>query len=357
MRLFRKLLTVILIVSLLCAGLVSCGVHKDTSLDKIQFLDLTWAVGAPLPGASDFVQGLPEGYTVKFAEDYNFVKLGEYTLTLIISDRKGKENERTVTFTLAVDEEPPVITGAGDIVAYLGDGVSYRSGVSVSDNCNNPVTLDINSSAVDTSAEGSYPVIYTAIDGAGNVTTLTVTVYVYRETVTEDMLWTEIDRLIAANIPQSATTEQKARAVYNYVYYSISYADSSDKSDWVRAAYEGIRTGQGDCYTYFALSKAFFVRLGIENKDIQRTEGIVTERHYWNMVNIGTSASPRWYHFDACQLRGESAPFGCLLTDAQINAFSRQKTDANGVSNYFYAYNSAAYPATDTKIITSTSYD
>ena len=171
------------------------------------------------------------------------------------------------------------------------------------------------------------------------------------------MLWAQIDRLITENVSRYATTEQKVREIYSYVYYSIAYTDSSDKNDWVRAAYEGIRTGQGDCFTYFALSKAFFVRLGIESKDIQRSEGIVTERHYWSMVNIGSESSPRWYHFDACRIRGVAAPFGCLLTDAQIDAFNRYKVDENGVSNYFYAYDRAKYPTTDPTVITHTAFD
>jgi len=300
---------------------------------------------------------MPDGYTVRFAEDYAFSNQGTYSLRLVFADESGKETEREVELRLIRDEEPPTLTGASDLSVCVGDGVSYRAGVETKDNCDAPVMLKIDSSAVNTAAEGQYPVVYTAIDGAGNVTTVTVTVYVYLQAVTEEMLWVEIDRLIASNIPQSATTEAQVRAVYHCVYDSIEYTSHSDKSDWVRAAYEGIRTGQGDCYTYFALSKAFLTRLGIESMDIQRTKGIVTERHYWNYVNLGTQDSPRWYHLDACHILGEPKPFGCLLTDAQIAAFSAQRTDSNGISNYFYAFDSAAYPASDTKIITPTFYD
>ena len=355
MRKTRYILSFLLVLSMLAASLVSC---KDTSVEAPQVREhLTWAVGAPLPTASAFVISMPEGMTVRFAEEYTYPQLGTYPLKLIFTDEKGKITEREVSMTLVLDTEPPSILGTGDFSVYVGDGVSYRAGVSVTDNCYGEVKLSIDSSAVDTAAEGCYPVIYTATDAAGNVKTVTVTVYVYREAVTQEMLWVEIDRLIANHVSTQGSRELQARDVYQYVYFSISYSDSSDKSDWVRAAYEGLRTGEGDCFTYFALSKAFFIRLGIESKDIQRTEGIVTERHYWNLVNIGTPAAPRWYHFDACHLRGETPPFGCLLTDAQIAAFSRYKTDANGVSNYFYAYDSTAYPATDVTIITKTAYD
>ena len=354
----RRSICIFIIFAMLLGVLSTMTSCKDSNDgDTIELKNLTGAVGAPLPEASDFVVTLPEGASLRFSENYSFSQLGSYRLTLIMTDRRGKQSEHEVEMTLINDQEKPTIVGVNDISVYVGDGVSYRNGISLLDNCDGPVRLEVDSKAVDTSKEGVYAVTYTAIDAAGNVTVKEISVYVYTLRVTEEMLWGEIDRLIEEKIPKQFTTEQKARAIYSYVYYAISYSDSSDKSDWIRAAYDGIRTGQGDCFTYFALSKAFFIRLGIESKDVKRTEGIVDERHYWSMVNIGTEASPRWYHFDACHIRNVAAPFGCLLTDAQIDAFNQYRVDANGVSGYFYAYDRASYPATDATIITVTQFD
>ncbi len=356
MKLFRSVFCCFLATVTLCLCLLSCQ-NEEAVPPLFSCRSLTWGVGGRLPEAEDFVESLPQGYTVRFAEDYAFSNLGDYSLKLIFTDERGRETEREVALSLILDAEPPTVTGVADLSVCVGDGISYRAGVQISDNCDAPVTLTVDSSAVNTAAEGSYPVIYTAKDGAGNVTTVTATVYVYLQAVTEEMLWVEIDRLIATNIPQSATVEEQVRAVYHCVYDSIEYTSHSDKSNWVRAAYEGIRTGQGDCYTYFALSKAFLIRLGIENMDIQRTKGIVEERHYWNFVNVGSKDAPRWYHLDACHILGEPKPFGCLMTDAQIAAFSAERTDSNGVSGYFYAYDTTAYPASETRVITPTFYD
>ncbi len=355
-KLYRSI-ALILTLALLCGAFCACRDGESDKPETLQWKDLTWAVGAPLPEAKDFLQVLPTDCTVAFAEPYAFDALGVHAVSVIVTKPDGKEIRQTVRLTLIEDTQAPTLTGVKDLSVCVGDGVSYRTGVSVADNCDNPVTLTVDSSAVDTAREGSYPVSYTATDGAGNSTEITVTVYVYREAVTKEMLWELIDPLIAQKIPASGTKELKARAVYDYVYYHIAYTDSSDKNDWVRAAYEGLRTGKGDCFTYFALSKAFFERMGIPNMDIQRTEGIVTERHYWNLVNIGSEGAPSWYHFDACRIRGELPSLGCLMTDAQLDAYSAWKTDANGVSNYFYAYNRAAYPATDVTVITPTQYD
>ena len=95
------------------------------------------------------------------------------------------------------------------------------------------------------------------------------------------------------------------------------------------------------------------MRLGIDTMDVKRTEGIVVERHYWNLVNIGTQEAPRWYHFDACRLSGVQHS-GCLLTDQQLHSYTARRVDADGVGNYFYAFDTTAFPATDTRIITDT---
>ena len=345
-----------LTVLLLVVALTACEEAPKEGVN-LPWRSLTWAVGAPLPEPRDFLQTLPEGYSVRFAEEYAFSVLGDHTVTLIATAPDGTECRQVLHLSLVVDEQAPVITGTKDISAVIGEGVSYRSGVTVTDNCDNPVTLTVDQSAVQMDTEGSYPVTYTATDGAGNTAEAVVTVYIYHEAVTTDVLWEVIDRIIAEKIPTSGTRELQARAVYEYVYYNVAYSDSSDKNDWVRAAYEGLRTGQGDCFTYFALSKAFFERLGIESMDIQRTEGIVTERHYWNLVNIGSKEAPRWYHFDACRIRGELPSLGCLMTDRQLENFNAYKTDASGVSNYFYAFDHNAYPATDATVITPTAYD
>jgi hypothetical protein len=144
------------------------------------------------------------------------------------------------------------------------------------------------------------------------------------------------------------TVEEKLRAAYDYIQAHISYVSDSDKSDWVRAAYESLFvTGSGDCFNYFAAAKAVICRLGLDYREIQRTPGLTEETHYWLMVNIGTSQNPQWYHYDCTRLRSEYNHSGCLLTDTQINAY-------NKVRPYFYAYDASQYPASATRIITQT---
>ncbi len=350
-----RLLSLLLLCACMSLVLISCGNDGEgDGGEAAAFRDLTWAVSAPLPRAEDFVKHLPEGCTVRFAETYTFPKLQTYSLELILSSPVGEESRHTVKLHLVRDEEPPVLIGLQDLSVVLGRGISYLSGVRAEDNCDGEVKLEVDTSRVDSSKLGTYPVYYTATDQAGNRTEVRMSVTVYQKEVTLDMLNAEIDDVIKEIITKSMTVEEKARAVYDYVYDNVAYVATSDKSSWVRAAYEGLSTRQGDCYTYFALSKAFFERLGIENIDLKRTQkmsALMDERHFWNLVNIGTEDSPMWYHFDACHIKEQPRPWGCLVTDAQLQEVNAEM-EKNGISNYFYAYDTEGIPKTELTVIT-----
>lgn len=348
-RLAVRMLALLVLLPLLAA----CRREQEI---PYEVRNLTWPLGAALPEAEDFVDRLPEGWTVSFAEEFAPDRLGETEVALTIRKSNGKKLRETASFSLVRDTEPPVFVGLRDFGVTVGEGIAYRAGVSVRDNCDNPVTFTVDSSEVDLYTEGEYKVYYTAVDAAGNRTVEEVRVFVTRTRVTMETLNAAIDRVIARIIQPGMNTEEKVRAVYSYVYENISYLDTSDKSSWINAAYTSLFVeGSGDCFSYFAASKAFFERLGIENLDVRRTSGIVDERHYWNMVNLSDDPNaPRWYHFDACHLAGAQHS-GCLLTDAQIDSYNRQRFSSDGtVNNYFYAYNRADYPATPDQIITRT---
>lgn len=345
MKIKHRMFSVLCIVAILCSFMNGCSTDApETQIPTPK--TLKWSIGGALPEPEDFFDNLPDGATVCFENENTMGALsaGRCTVVLIYTAPNGDKTPIEAYFTLEIDEMPPVIHGAKDISVCLGEGISYRSGVSVTDDFDGNVRLEIDSSAVNPTEAGSYPVIYTALDHAGNVATVSVRVWIYRETVTEEMLWQKVDEVIAVNgIRNLSTKEKQAREIFEFVYYNIRYDAYSDKNDWVRAAYEGLKNGYGDCYTYFAVSKAFFVRLGIDNIDVKRTEGIVTERHYWNLVNIGTPQSPAWYHFDACQLSGVSFK-GCLLTDGQLAEYSANRANEAGQRDYFYAFDATALP-------------
>ena len=348
-----------LAVLMMAVSLFVLPACREPEAPVVETKDLVWPVSIPLPTAEQFIVSMPEGCTVALTEQYHFSAFGTYPISLMVTDENGKTFSYTANLTLVNDTTPPTITGAKDLVAYLNGSVAYYAGITCVDDCDAGVTLTVEKDAVDLKTIGVYDIIYRATDAAGNVTELRRTVSVYEQEITEQMLYDRLDPILASMISDNMTVKQKLRAIYDYVYENVNYISTSDKSSWVRAAYNGLTNRNGDCFTYFALAKAMMERLGIANMDIERSPDVVAmvgERHYWSLVNIGTADAPQWYHFDACHLNDIARPWGFLMTDEQLMRYSEKRENANGISGYFYAYKTSAYPTSATQIITSIYY-
>ena len=153
-------------------------------------------------------------------------------------------------------------------------------------------------------------------------------------------------------ITEELTKEEKVKLIYGYANSpkssaseaNIIFTDESntDRSDWIREAYLTLERGSGDCYSYFAVSKAFFEYFGIDNKDIQRSAGVTTQSgtHFWSMVNIGTDSAPRWYYYDATRLAAKhKTGSGCLFTEAQLEHYNKN------IKRGFLTFDHTGYPA------------
>ena len=136
-----------------------------------------------------------------------------------------------------------------------------------------------------------------------------------------DFTQEEYDQTVADTldsiIEDGMTPMEQAKAVFTYVHNNIRYISHSDKSDWMNGAYAGLTTGKGDCFTYYAVSRALLTALEIDNLEVQRTGG--KTQHFWNLVNCGDG----WYHFDACP-RSIKMPsfYSFMVTDEQGAAFT-----------------------------------
>ena len=116
----------------------------------------------------------------------------------------------------------------------------------------------------------------------------------------------------------------------------------------MREAYLTLERGEGDCYSYFAVSKAFFLYFSIENYDIQRASGVTTQSgtHFWSMVNIGTEKSPRWYYYDATRLaKAHPNGSGCLFTEDQLERYNTE------INRGFLTFDHTGYPAASNTVI------
>ena len=309
-----------------------------------------YALGMQLPKAEDFIGTIVETDTYEaYYEDPlpALSELGDYDVTFRVKDASGnKTGVLHSIVTVIRDVEAPVFVRVPELSAYIGEAIAYRKGLYVTDNCCGDVDIAVDTSAVDPNTVGDYVVRYTATDASGNSSSAQTVIHIYATQITEVQLEERVDAVIRQIITPTMDNEAKLRAVYSYIQSHISYVSDSDKSDWVRAAYDALFvSGVGDCFNYFAAAKAFVRRLGLDYREIQRTPGAADGTHYWLMVNIGDSMTPRWYHYDCTRMR--EGYDHSLLTEKQLSAYNKMRPG-------FYAYNAAAYPSANSEIITKT---
>lgn len=293
-----------------------------------------WSGDEPLP--ESFVSSCHDATKVSysFKGHPNFKRTGTRDLTVVATDDAGNSTAVTTRFTVLEDTEPPVITGAADRTVYIGDTVQYKENVAATDNRDGEVQLSVDIRGVNPNEEGSYPVVYSATDSTGLTSSLTVTFnFMYSDESLQLMKLDELlDPIYNRIIKDDMTDREKARAIYDWVRGSINYAGTSDKSSWYACAIEGITTKNGDCYTYFALSKALLTKAGIENLDVIRrdSEWHPRSKHFWNMVVIDGN----WYHFDATP-RSDGTQF-FLVTTKKLMEYSNTHLYSHDIDTSLY---------------------
>ena len=245
-------------------------------------------------------------------------------VTLIATDAVGNQSERTFALSLLPDTEPPVLYGVIDRIAYVGEPIAYLSEVTAEDDADGstPVTVE---SEVIPDREGKYRVVYTAEDTAGNRTSETCMFTLVSAAVSEETVRTLAQGVLKEIITDGMVTAEKLKAVYDYVQKHLRYVGNSDKSDWRKEAVRGFRTGRGDCFTFYSVTRALLNELGVDYMSVTRLGGAT--QHFWTIVNVGTG----WYHFDAINFFPWNRCF--MWTNGQCQ-----------IKPYFWKYDHAKYP-------------
>jgi len=269
----------------------------------------------------------------------DFTRPGEQRVTLVMTDEGNNETRLEALLKIEADTVPPKIYGAKKTTAYIGQPVSYKKGVYAEDNRDGIVPVTVDSSKVNLKVEGEYSAFLTAVDSSGNSATEEIAVTVKKQTVTMEELEKLADKVLSEITTENMTLREKAWEIYQYVNKRVTYTGFSDKTDWMKEAYNGITKGVGDCFTYYSMSHLLLNRIGIETLSVERASVGDEAKHYWHMVNYGEG----WYHFDACIHKPPLVSF--MLTDAELDAYSKRV----GKNNYYYRYDRENYPATPEK--------
>ena len=335
----KKLLWLGLFLLCLCG----CARRRTMSAQQMETLGIARTEAAAeaglQPDASVFFapNATPEDAALSPAltEEQLRVVGASYDLTLSCG------GQSTVVRVVMTDTTPPTISGAHDLTVSVGDSVSYRSGVEVSDNAEGEVTLEIENSYVDLDKEGDYPVRYIATDAAGNVTEKDVTLLVVKPSDRQEEVDRLADELIAKLVTPDMSKWDTCYALWKWCRDNIKYSYTAGIRTIYAGAYEGLHDRYGDCYAYYATFTLLLQKCGIETMEVRRVGG--TSDHWWNLVNLGDG----WYHCDSSPRRvGDT--FECFMqTDAQVQAY----TDSYPEHPNYYVFDPTLLPERETEIV------
>ena len=263
--------------------------------------------------------------------------VGTYDVLYSVTDSAGNTTTAPTTVTVTDDNTPPTIQGVHDISLYLGSAVSYRSGVIITDDKDDAPKLEVDSSKVDLSNPGTYPLVYTARDITGNETRLEVTVTVVEKPTTyieEADINAKADELLKKIVTENMTDEAKVKAIYSYVRSHFTYSGHSDKTDWLQGAYVMMTEGEGDCFNYYAITKLMLDRCNIPNIDVRKVRNYPEDSdHYWSLVSV--DGGKTYYHLDTTPRVGDGDDF-CLVTDAFLDAYSAANKNCHNRDKSLY---------------------
>ena len=244
----------------------------------------------------------------------------------------------------SVSDEPkdmvaPVIEELTDISVYTDTTISYRKYIEFSDDTDTDPTLEIDSSGVDIKTPGSYEVVFTVTDAAGNKTESKAKVTVNKKPkdyVEPEVIYAAGDKKLATLVNDNMSLRDKAKAIYNWAKWNIPYESTSDKSDYMMEAYRVLQGRGTDCFGYFAVTKLMFERLGIPNIDVEKVKNYEGDsRHYWSLISLDDGKT--YYHFAATPRRAGGQFF--MLTDAEMDEYSRNNKNC-------FNRDKSLYPAT-----------
>lgn len=273
--------------------------------------------------------------TASYQVEPDVSKGGKVEAQVRITDEAGNSSVVTVTLTVNDDKVPPEIQGASDRIFYVGDPIVYTGAYKDQNGNEYPevlaaddkgtVSLTVDRDAVDTEKAGTYPVVYTATDPAGN--SVSVTVQFTLVDKPEGYVEPDVVYALAQEVLDEITTEDMSKmevafAIYRWVSRNIGYVGSSEKVSWTHAAYQAFTERSGDCYNYFAAAKALYDVAGIANVDVVKSDSSRSS-HYWSLIDIGGG----WYHVD-CTPRTNPGKF-FMNTDAELEAYSVENRNSH----------------------------
>ena len=287
-----------------------------------------------LPVSADSLRGRIEyegELTLSYLKEPDWERCGYQGAALLICSETGQRFVQPFTVNIVQDKQPPVLRGVKKINAYMDEGVVYMDGVWAEDNADSAPVITVDTSKVNYRAPGTYPVTYVATDYSGNKTKVRTDVTLMEPQYTADQVHALAQAVLEKITTPDMTVTEKLRAIFLWGRSSIKYGYGVGHTDWRRAAVMGFEKGIGDCFGFYACTRALLDEIGVDYISIERLGS--RSHHYWVLVNVGTG----WYHFDTTVANHHKHK--CFMwTNEQCQ-----------VKPYFWRYNHDLYPEVATE--------
>lgn len=258
--------------------------------------------------------------TSSFKETPDFNKKGKQDVTIVLKDEAGNTTEYNTVLNLKKDTIAPTIEIVNTIISNKGENILYKKYATIYDNRENELTLTIDNSKVKLEEPGTYKVLYTVTDKAGNSTKKNVNVLILSPDETQ--LKTEAQeyaqKLIDKLTDDSMSKDKKLEKCFYYILNNVKYkgGHQGTTENYYVDALSGFKTLTGDCLVSNGMLRVVCELLDVPTMVVVRTSNRPSN-HYWFMANTGDG----WYHYDAYK-----RPEGTIYkwTDKKLLAWSKE---------------------------------
>lgn len=313
-------------------------VIKDTIAPKAKVNNLEMWVGDQIE-ASDFISQINDqtDVDITFENKPDISKEGNQTVGIILKDAANNKTKYKAILTLKKDTEPPFINTVNTILSNMGETISYKNNVVVTDNRDKNISLNIDSSEVNYNKPGTYYVRYAACDLAGNESSKKVKVIILTENDMKVKIETLklADQFIKKVVKNQKTKQDIIEQCFDYIRKHFKYngLHQGNFENYYIDARTGFKTLTGDCLVSNGMLRVICERLDIPTMIVERTS-VGRPNHYWILADTGDG----WYHYDAFNQKHRIYKW----TDDHLIAWSKQ-------NHHYQDFDQSRYPSTPKK--------
>ncbi len=273
-------------------------VIQDTTAPNLKLKEHCVLPGTTLDVA-DFVESASDvsgNVTLTLLNQPDTNVMGTYTVTVEAADIYGNTTTKETKLRVVEDIIAPTIWGTDyTLVLQKHSEPDYLLGVGAYDNVDTDIQVEVDAGMVDLTRGGTYYVIYTARDQAGNVTEV-------RRKVTVTYTQEDTDAM-AADIASELPDDPEL--IRDYVRNTISYSTSWGGDDPI---WYGFSQRTGNCYVHAMCLKALLNAKGYNTQLIW----VTNRTHYWLIIEIEPGV---WRHIDPTP--GSPHNIYSLMTDEE----------------------------------------